>query len=66
MILEELNKIKQSTIMYSVVLLAVGILMCICPDDYTGTLITILGDGLLITACVMVMDFFAGKREGKD
>ena len=66
MIFQELNKIKQSTIMYSIVLLAIGVLMSLCPDEYTGSLIMILGNGLLITGCVMIMDFLAGKREVKD
>lgn len=66
MILQEIQKIKQTTIIYAIVLAAIGILMILCPDEYVGILIMILGNGILITACVMGMDFFAGKRELKD
>jgi uncharacterized membrane protein HdeD (DUF308 family) len=66
MILQEIQKIKQTTIIYAIVLAAIGILMILCPDEYIGILILILGNGMLITACVMGMDFFAGKRELKD
>ena len=62
MILQEIQKIKQTTIIYAIVLAAIGILMILCPDEYIGILILILGNGMLITACVMGMDFFAGKR----
>lgn len=66
MILQGLNKIKQTTVMYSIVLIVIGIVMIMCPVQYTDSFILILGILMMITAGVMSMDFFAGKKEAKD
>ena len=48
MIFQELNKLKRSTIMTSIILIVIGILMVLCPEEYTGTMIGLMGAVLLV------------------
>ena len=40
MLFQELGKLKRSSIMTSIVLMAMGIVMVICPDRYTGAVVS--------------------------
>ena len=62
MLFQELGKLKRSSIMTSIIMMAVGILMIMCPGQYVGALVSTLGYGILIFAAVMIMDFISGKR----
>ena len=62
MLFQELGKLKRSSIMTSIILMAVGVLMIMCPGRYTGALVSTLGYCMLILAAVLVMDFISGKK----
>lgn len=62
MLFQELGKLKRGWIMTSIILMAIGILMIICPEKYVSMLIAALGYGLCITATVMALDFLSSKR----
>lgn len=62
MLFEELSKIKRSTIMTSIILVAVGIVMIICPVRYVDSLVSVLGYGMLIVATVLVLNFISGRK----
>ena len=62
MLFQELSKLKRSSIMTSIVMMSVGILMIMCPAQYVGSLVSVLGYGLVICAAVMVLDFISSKR----
>ena len=62
MLFQELGKLKRSMIMTSVIMMAVGILMFICPDRYVKSLIVAAGYGLLIIATVMIFEFLSSKN----
>ena len=62
MLFQELGKLKRSSIMNSIVMMAVGILMIICPGQYVNSLVSVLGYGMLVYAAVLVLDFISGKR----
>jgi len=62
MLFQELGKLKRSSIMTSIILMAVGILMILCPRQYVGALVSTLGYGALVFAAVMVMDFISGRK----
>jgi len=62
MLFQELGKLKRSSIMNSIVMMAVGILMIICPEQYVNSLVSVLGFGMLVYAAVLVLDFISGKR----
>ena len=62
MLFQEMGKLKRGMIMTSVIMMAVGILMLICPERYVGMLVAALGYGLLILAAVIGLEFFSSKR----
>ena len=62
MLFQELSKLKRSSIMTSIILMAVGILMIICPPQYIDTLVSALGYGMVTLAAVMVMDFLSSRK----
>ena len=62
MLFQELGKLKRSSIMTSVILMAVGILMIMCPAKYVNALVSVLGYGMLIFATVLVLNFISGKK----
>lgn len=62
MLFQELGKLKRASIMTSIIWMAVGVLMIICPEQYITSLVEVLGYGLLIFAVVMVLDFISSKR----
>ena len=62
MLFRELGKLKRSMIMTSVIMMAVGILMLICPERYVSVLVVGAGYGLLILATVMGFDFLSSKK----
>ena len=57
MLFQELNKLKWNTIMYSIILMTIGIFMVICPEQYVKTMIGALGSALLIFAVLGVLAF---------
>ena len=62
MLFQELGKLKRSAIMTSIILMAVGIMMVICPPQYIDTLVSALGYGMVTLAAVMIMDFLSSKK----
>ena len=50
MLFEELGKIKRSSIMTSIIMVAVGVLMIMCPRQYVSALVAALGYIMLIFA----------------
>lgn len=62
MLFQELGKLKRSSIMTSIIWMAVGVLMIMCPNQYVNALISELGYILMVFALVMVLDFIASKR----
>ena len=62
MLFQELGKLKRNMIMTSVIMMAVGILMLICPERYGRALIVAAGYALLILATVMAFEFLSSKR----
>lgn len=66
MLFETLGKLKQRTIMTSIIVLAIGIILLICPEVYIDSLITLAGYVLIIAAIVLVLDFITGKRSLSD
>ena len=66
MLFEGLGKLKRQSIMASIALLAAGIVLIICPDRYIGTLINILGIVMLISACILILDFISSEKSLMD
>ncbi len=66
MLFETLGKLKQRTIMTSILILAVGVMLLICPDKYIDTLITLAGYAMLVLAVVLMLEFSTSKRSLSD
>ena len=62
MLFQELSKLKRSSIMMSIILMAVGIVMIICPAPYIDSVVSVLGYGILILSAIMILDFIAGRK----
>lgn len=62
MLFQELGKLKRTSIMTSIIWMAVGVLMIICPKQYVDALVEVLGYVMVVFATVMVLDFISSKR----
>ena len=62
MLFQELGKMKRTWIMTALILIAVGIVMIMCPVRYMGMMISALGYVLLVWATVMCLSYLASKK----
>ena len=62
MLFQELGKMKRTWIMTSLILIAIGLVMIMCPVPYMGMLISALGYVLLVGATVMGLNFLSSKK----
>ena len=66
MLFEALGKLKHQIIISSVLMMILGLLLLIIPEQYDGILIHILGYAAILLGAVMVWDFIGGNRKLKD
>ena len=62
MLFQELGKMKRTWIMTSIILIAFGIVMMLCPVRYMQLMISALGYMLLVATVVMCLDFLSSKK----
>ena len=62
MLFQSINKIKRSSVIMSMILIAVGLAMVICPERYIDTLVSSMGCLALILAVVMILDYLNSKK----
>lgn len=70
MLFESLDKLKRNAIMSSILLIALGAIIMICPNKYIGSLTLVLGYALIVIAIVMLLNLGkellgTGKKIGK-
>ena len=53
---------KRSWIMTSIIMIAIGVVMIMCPVRYMGMLVSALGYVLLVAATVMILNFLSSKK----
>ena len=63
MIVQALDKIKQQTIISSLLLMIVGLVMLIIPVQHDGILVEILGYIILLVGGVMIWNFIGGEKK---
>ena len=63
MIIQALEKIKQQTIISSLLLMIVGLLMLIIPVQHDEVLVEILGYAILLLGGVLIWDFIDGNKK---
>ena len=66
MLLQSLDKIRQQTIISSILWMITGLFMLIIPAQYDGMLTEVLGYVIVLVGGVMVWDFIAGDKKLKE
>ena len=66
MLFEVLDKLKQQTIISTVILMILGLLMLIIPEQYDSSLVNILGYVIILIGAVMVWNFIACEKKRID
>lgn len=66
MLFDVLDRIRQQTIISSILLMIVGLLMLIVPIRHDEVLVELLGYVILVIGGVMVLDFIAGSKKISD
>ena len=62
MLFESLDKLKRNSLMSSILLVALGIIILVCPESFIPALMLAFGYTLIILAIVMMLNFFSGKK----
>ncbi len=62
MLFQSINKIKRSSIIVSLILITLGVVMMICPGNYTMALISAMGYSGMILAVVMGLEYLDSKK----
>lgn len=62
MLSQELGKVKRMWIMSSIIMIAVGIVMIMCPVSYMSMFISTLGYILLVMASITMLEFASSKK----
>ena len=66
MAFEALDRIKRNAIFTAILLMALGIILLICPASYGPTLLLGFGFTLAVVAIVMMLGFFSSKKSLMD
>lgn len=62
MLFDVLDKLKHQTIIYTIILIMIGLLLLVIPEQYDGTLVNILAYTLILIGSVMVWDFISREK----
>ena len=62
MLFESLDKLKRNSIMSAILLIALGVIIMVCPNKYIGSLTLMFGYTLIVVGIVMTLNFFSGKK----
>ena len=66
MLFESLDKIKRNSIMSSILLVALGSIILLCPETYIGLLTLVFGYTMAVIAIIMILNFFSSKKSLMD
>ena len=62
MLFQTLDKLKRQSILAAILMMALGVVMLICPESYVNTLVVTVGYGMIVFAIVEMLEFLAGKK----
>lgn len=62
MLFQELGKLKRSSIMTSIIMMAIGIVMIMCPAQYVNLLVSTLGYAMVVFTIMYVLQFISGRK----
>ena len=61
MLFQSLDKLKRQSILAAILMMALGVVMLICPESY-DTLVVTVGYGMIIFALVEMLEFIVSKK----
>ena len=62
MLFQSLDKLKRQSILAAILMMALGVVMLICPESYVNTLVVSVGYGIIIFAIVEMLEFIVSKK----
>ena len=62
MLFETLEKLKRQSILAAILMMALGVVMLICPESYVNTLVVTVGYGMIVFAIVEMLEFLGSKK----
>ena len=62
MLFQSLDKLKRQSILAAILMMALGVVMLICPENYVNTLVVTAGYGMIIFAIVEMLEFISSKK----
>ena len=66
MLFESLDKLRRNSIMSAILLIFLGTVIIMCPDDLIPSLTMVFGYTLIVIAIVLGLDFSSGKKSLMD
>ena len=54
MLFQSLDKLKRQSILAAILMMALGVVMLICPESYVNTLVVTVGYGMIITGALFI------------
>ena len=64
MLFQTFGKIKTTTIMIAIILIAIGVVMLLCPVAYVDSFIDLMGYVILVLAAVLILEFIGSSSRG--
>lgn len=61
MLFQTLDKIKTHSILTAILLMALGVVLLLCPANYIDSLIAVFGYAMIVYSLVKILDFITGK-----
>ena len=62
MLFQTLDKLKRQSILAAVLMMALSVVMLICPENYVNTLVVTVGYGMIVFAIVEMLEFISSKK----
>ena len=62
MLFDSLDKIKRNSILSAILLIALGVVIIICPVTYIGLMTLLFGYTLVVVSIVFMLEFFSSKK----
>ena len=62
MLFESLDKLKRNSIMSSILLIFLGAIIIICPNQYIASLTLVFGYALVVISIIMLLNYFSSNK----
>jgi len=62
MLFQTLDKLKRQSILATILMMAFGVFILICPESYVNILVVTVGYGMVIFAIVEMLEFISSKK----